>query len=91
MTQRQEAATEQPIVATRRLTRSQARRISDSGDRCQSGLKMNPSRGKSASRRVGVDRSPSTTESIAKLAKESLEMGSLLGLKLRDKKEVALK
>jgi len=91
--QRQEVATGQPKVATRGVTRSQTRRIIESGVRCQRGLNMTSSGDQSVTRRSKATRSSSssTTESIAKLAKESLEMGSLLGLKIRDKKEVALK
>ena len=38
-----------------------------------------------------ASKSSKTTKSIAKLAKESLDMGKLLGMKVIDKEEVALK
>ena len=38
-----------------------------------------------------ASKSPKTTKSIAKLAKESIEVGEILGIKVIGKKEVAIK
>uniref|UniRef100_A0A7C9CUQ8 Uncharacterized protein n=1 Tax=Opuntia streptacantha TaxID=393608 RepID=A0A7C9CUQ8_OPUST len=70
-----------------RLTRSQAKKMKDFIDQ-KSSIK-----GKYGNREVSPQSNNSleTTESMAKLALESIELGELLGLKVIDKKEVALK
>ena len=70
-----------------RLTRSQAKKMQDFIDQ-KSSIK-----GKYGNREISPQSNNSleTTESMTKLALESIELGELLGLKVIDKKEVALK
>ena len=78
-------------MSERRLTRSQAKRKRELLTRNQK-IKSNVSIGRRRREACSqASKSPETTESIANLAKESLEMGKVLGLKVIGKEEVAVK
>ena len=79
------------MEGSRRLTRSQVKRINESAEwnlrDIISTFQGNPSKSRSSK----ATRSSETSESIARMAKESLELGNLIGLNITDGKEVAFK
>ena len=86
-----DVAVGQPKIDNRRVTRSQSRKIIAVGIRCQTGAIRTSSGDHSDARRDKPTTSIDTTESIAKMAEKALEIGNMVGLKIIDKKEVALK
>ena len=80
-----------PVEGSRRLIRSQVKRINESAEWNLRDIISTLQRDPSNSRRSKATRSSGTTESIARVAKESLELGNLIGLNITDGKEVAFK
>jgi len=87
--QKVKAQKNQNGVLGKRITRSQTKKVEASTERMKP-CSLPPFKG---SREVSPQSNSSskTTESMAKLALESLEVGELLGVKVIGKKEVALK
>jgi len=78
-------------VTGERMTTSQAKKVKVSTERIWKILSSFASFNGSREDSPQSSKSPKTTENIAKLAKESLDIGEILGVKVIDKKEAALK
>ena len=72
-------------MPSKRLTRSQAKKNKESLGRCEVDLSNILSENLIEEERSQPTRSSETSESIVKLAKESLEVGRLLGMTVIDK------
>ena len=79
------------MEGSRRLTRSQAKRTNESADWHQRETISTFQEDSNKVTSSKAARSSKTSQSIARMAKESLEIGELLGLKIIDGKEAAVK
>jgi len=84
------ASKRQPEWFSKRFTRSQANKNKESAGRCHIDLSNILSENLMEEERPQATRSLKTSENIIKLAKESFEVGRLLGMTLIDKEEAAL-
>ncbi|KAJ8446349.1 hypothetical protein Cgig2_005880 [Carnegiea gigantea] len=84
------ASKRQPELPSKRLTRSQAKKNKESAGSCQVDLSNILSENLIEEERPQPTKSSETSESIVKLAKESLEVGRLLGISVIDKEEATL-
>uniref|UniRef100_A0A7C8YEY1 Uncharacterized protein n=1 Tax=Opuntia streptacantha TaxID=393608 RepID=A0A7C8YEY1_OPUST len=79
------------VEGGRRLTRSQAKKNNESADWNQREASPTFQGVTNKSTSSKATRSSETSESIVRMAKESLEIGELIGLKIIDGKEAAVK
>ena len=78
-------------LSERRQTRSQLKKAKEMVTNRQKHLSRVSAGSMSREGSFQASKSPETTESIAKLAKESIEVGEMLGIKVIGKKEAAVK